>query len=918
MSLPPDARASPFTVKEFSDLVSSAFNLDQADLLPAPSLQGPLLSFTPPSPHAAEFDSDAEQEHTSGCAFDGETDDEDHHLGSPVTDEDSPQLSPPGRRSRSRTITALRVFNQVRTRASAFVLRSRAPSASRTSPSPVPFEPIPPLRSISPTLSSTTTIPPRSQTPLSMFDLNIGRPRSRSKSRAESLPRTHFFVRESTPPPLPGRQTRPNTSAGTRSTSPALHSFFDDSPAKSKRAYSRPSTSASTVHPLSRVTTSSSAHAVLSTDGLPSFFEDTGYRSSKPVAPHYSRPSTPSGAAQRVHTRLPPLRKAKSGGYGLFGRSKSKGSEKPATSGENAHSGLGYDAASWGIPTDSHMPTSFTSPREAPAVPDGVTPLVRHSIEDIDGSLPPSYVFERRGSATSNSTASTRSSSSLSSKISSIVGAAFPGKMRTNARSKLNLSITTDPVSAHSSPSTLSSHPSPTTPVSPTAAFPRPQPYVFPAHEETHRPDDSFNESDEDALAIGRVLTPDADPFAKAEIAVPVGETPRPPTPPLSRRASSQRSPLVGLSRTPTWDEERVKISLGPAKRTRNSLPASPVSSASTFPSSCSVYGGRGISASVHSPSTPKRNAPPSAWSPFTTPAASSPSTGTNSTPQSSPKRSASSASKSNSQNSTDSPPSPSTSVFPLPPQTIPSRLPPARPPPTRALPEVPAPLPSPPAPPVPPKDPLLSRVARAHKSLPPSPRPIPSPSGSPSSVRSYQESPYRAIPSDERQPLLSLPLGAGLRELIAGTQSARSDDDEEPLLQRNYDMSDSALEGPWPGCGSDGSCMIPPSVTAGWQIRPVVRRRSVDSTSTVTASPTSSAVYDATSGWDPERPGSVVHVDRSPVLEIDTHSIGAASSFVLPPLDLSTDDHSDCCGSATSPSTFYSARTTLSPGSPA
>ncbi|KAH9850642.1 hypothetical protein C2E23DRAFT_734760 [Lenzites betulinus] len=897
MSLATDARASPFTVQEFSDLLSSAFNLHDADLSsPSPR---PALSFTPPSPHPPALPGGFDDLASTG-GFESETDDDHRGPRSPSLDGDSPQLSPRQRRSRSRTITALRVFHQVRTRASAFVLRPRAPSESRNSPSPVPFEPLT-LLSISPTLIPSSTIS-RSLSPLSMVNLNLDRPSSRPRSRADSLPRAaRFFKRETTPPPLPGRETRPNTSAGTSSASSGLRSFFDDSPQKHKRAYSRPSTSASTVHPLSRVTSSNSAHAVLSGEGLPSFFEDTGYQVAKPAVPHYSRPSTPApGGGPRIHTRLPPLRKSKSGGQGLFGRGGRKGNSK---SDENVLAKLGVgDSAFWDVPRDGRTPSPFTCPRDAPPVPGRQNPAIMgpfgsDSLEDLDAPLPPAYVFERRGSAQSNSTASTRSSSSISSKISSIVSIAFPSKMRTQARSKLNLSIATgpDPASAHSSPSTLSSLPSPTTPVSPTTAFPRSQPYVFPGGLEMDR---SFAEAEEDALAIGRVLTPEEDPFAKADISIPIEGTPRPPTPPVSRRASSQTSPPAGLYRSPTWDEDRVKAT-GPLKRTRNSMPASPVSAAFTFPSSCSVYSGQ--SPAVLLPPTPRRIGPPSAWSPFSTPAASSPPGRTPSTPTSSPGRSASSPSKSGRRVSSQSPPSPTISSFPLPPRT----LPPPFPPPSRALPA----LPSPRAPPVPPKDSPLSLVARSHKSLPPSPRLPQTTTDSPASVRSYGGT-WTSRSNDCH--LSHLPLGTDIRDLFAHTETRPI---EEPALKGSLDISPSSLGEPWSGCDF-GDEWANSEVPSGWRIRPVVRRRSVDSTSTVTASPSSSTLHDATRNWASSSPG--VAIDP-PVLKLNTLCAANASSVILPgAADGATDSDSDCCSSAVSLTTFYTAPSSPGPDSPA
>ncbi|KAI9059571.1 hypothetical protein FKP32DRAFT_1579706 [Trametes sanguinea] len=925
MALAADSRVSPFTVQEFSDLLSNAFNLQHAQEPSSAPVQRPVLSLTPPSPDQPLFTRGHEGRGSSSCPTSA-TDDEGRRLRFPSRDEGSPQLSPP---NRSRTMTALRVFQHVRTRASAFVLRPRAPSPPRPSPPSVPFEPIPPL-SVSPTLLPTTAATlPRSFTPLSMVDLNADKSASRRRSRASSLPRSsRFFSQETTPPPpLPGHQTRPNTSAGTRLASPDLKSFFDDSPAKSRRAYSRPSTSASTLHPLSRVTTSSSASAVLVPDGLPSFFEDSGYQIAKPAAPHYSRPSTPTGTASpRIHTRLPPLKKAKSSGHGLFARGSRKGDSKASI--EIAPVGLGYDDASLWVPrVNSRAPSPLTCPREPPPVPenDSFVPPMRDSLEDMHAPLPPSYVFERRGSAQSNSTASTRSSSSLSSRISSIVGIAFPSKskMRMHARSKLNLSIATgkDPTSTHSSPSTLSTMSSPTTPVSPTTCFSRSQPYIFPGSTDEHSLglDSTFAEAEEEGLALDRVLTPEDDPFAKAEIVRPVDKTPRPPTPPIPRRLSAQQAPATGLMRTHTWDDNRTKPT-GTVRRSRNSMPASPVSLASTFPSSCSVYHGREASPLADSPYTPSRPSPPSAWSPFSTPVEPSSPPRPASTPPSSPELPPSLKSKGVRERSPRSPPSPTMSAFPLPPRTLPARPPP----PDRALPSPPLPpSPSSPAPPpVPPKD--YQRVARAHQSLPPPPSPstLESPSGSPSSLRSHRETTLKASRLNGRH-LTMLPLGTGIRDIFPDAHPG--EEDHVPLLTKHNIPSSSSLGAPWTGSVTSLPRRGPASAATPWLIRPVTRRRSADSTSTVTGSPTSSAVYEAVEGWESEASVAVAansdpcfRAIKVPELQVDTRSLSASASSTLLPRSPaeSTASVSESCTSALSRSTFYTARSSLRSGS--
>ncbi|RDX43953.1 hypothetical protein OH76DRAFT_1131515 [Lentinus brumalis] len=863
MSLSTDPRPSPFTVAEFSDLVSSAFNIHDADL--TSGLRHPLLAFTPASPLSRSSTSDADRsfddEDPLSSGFDG---------GPPSS----------GRKSRSRKVNAL--FHQVRTRASAFVLRSRAPSPSRSpSPSPAPFQPLlPPC--ISPTPSSSSLV--RAFSPWSMADLTRDRPRT----RAESLPRSLFTLSkrdESPPPPLPVR----DSDSGTRSPTPVLRSFFDDSPARSRRAYSRPvtstSASSSTVHTLSRVTTSSSTQSQI--DALPSFFEDRGYRVAKPTVPSYCRPVTPSGAPQRPHTRLPPLRKSRSSGYGLLrrrSRSKSTICEPPV--------GLGYqDLALWNSHRTDDMPSPLTHPRDVPPVPHlGVVPALSE-LDDCEPPLPPPYVFERRGSATSTSTGSTRSTSSLSARLSNLVGLAFPSRMRDRGRSKLNLSIATTS-SADSSPSTVSSHSIPSTPSSPTSAFSHAQPHVYAASADGHTQQNSSDESEEDAAAIGRVLTPEEDPFAKAEIAVALQGTPRPPTPPLSRTTSLQHSP-PGLTATGTWNAGVDQLQ---GKKTRNSLPATPVSAAFTFPSSCSIYPDQspqeyaynGVPRSAMS--TPMGHVPPSAWSPFTPPATPS-DTAPPSTPPSShtrSPRSPSSLTRSESHQSPRRSPRPKCLVFPLPPSGLPPPFPPpALPPPDRALPSLPS---TPRTPPVPPKD-RADRIARAHKSLPPSPHPS---SGSPLSARSHGsvrqwKDPHGCSPGGWRD--------GQLRALAERHESA---------VVREVPTS---LAEPWSGTVSSGDWPTRPETPMS--ARSVTRRSSVDSTCTVTASPSSSAMHDTTQEWRYEC--DTISIDGEALLEGDSCSMAGGSDTLSSIAPTSAEDAADVFWSpVTSTSVFYSARGSL------
>ncbi len=77
-----------------------------------------------------------------------------------------------------------------------------------------------------------------------------------------------------------------------------------------------------------------------------------------------------------------------------------------------------------------------------------------------------------------------------------------------------------------------------------------------------------------------------------------------------------------------------------------------------------------------------------------------------------------------------------------------------------------------------------------------------------------------------------------------------------------------------------------------------------MDSTSTITGSPASSALHDAGSNWEAE----CFTTEGQPlVLQVDTD-----------PVSISTDDDSDYCGSAVSLATFYTARSSLGSDSPA
>lgn len=204
--------------------------------------------------------------------------------------------------------------------------------------------------------------------------------------------------------------------------------------------------------------------------------------------------------------------------------------------------------------------------------------------------------------------ASSRSTSSLSERI----AAMFQTKAKLRARSKLSLAITTG--SANSSPSTDST--CTWSPVTPTHGF------TFPASSTAAlvytQPEQNYSTVfEEDASQIGRVLTPEADPFAKADVAISRFSTDVTPTRPVSpgvkygsRRGSRQSNLRTRKARSAQqgWDfkdsstqmmEEAddipVVYSRARGSRSRSRLPtfvdeSSPRSPIYELPSSCSIY----------------------------------------------------------------------------------------------------------------------------------------------------------------------------------------------------------------------------------------------------------------------------------------------------------------------------------------
>lgn len=454
---------------------------------------------------------------------------------------------------------------------------------------------------------------------------------------------------------------------------------------------------------------------------------------------------------------------------------------------------------------------------------------------------------------------STRSSGSLSTRLSNLVGLALPSKLRLRGRSKLNLSIATDSeeASANSSPSTLSSLSPPSTPSSPTPPFARAQAQVFSGNVNDTVPQSSGMEADEDALAIGRVLTPDADPFAKADIVLPLHMTPSQLTP-LTRRASSQDSPS-SFNRVVTWDDQGKPH---PVKRVRNSLPVPPVSTSQTFPSSSSaaLSDSLGSDASYTFPArvspaqTPKRNGPPSAWSPLKPDSAQTERPETDSSRPQSPSKSAL-------KRSSQMPPSPTRATHvAIPGKAPPLFPPPSLPPPDRALPGVPSS--SPRAPPVPPKV-LRGHVARGHQSLPPSP------------PTSYPPTRRGSLQSKAGSNGVSLPIGP-LRFAMQSC-SIKALADHRQVIETEVPPS---LGEPWSGTiGNTDSIARPATPISRFEVE--CRRRSVDSSTTITASPSSSALHETARGWDCGI--SLANGDESVLNEGDSFSVKTSTPFDHP-----------------------------------
>ncbi|KAL4244587.1 hypothetical protein ABKN59_010888 [Abortiporus biennis] len=502
----------------------------------------------------------------SPSSFDSESDDEDIQQGhGPASD-----------LLRSETAKAplrnpLNLFKSIRTRAST-VLRSYSYS------SPSDFD----LHSI-----SETSLP------------STARPSTSSRTALDNI-----------------QQPRPSTSHSITSRSSFAFSPFDLTHALSR------SRSQSLPRSFLDISTSSRQTPMVSQSIQPysSFFDDSALNPRHPV-PSYARPSTPASRSKlHIHTRLPPLRKSRSYALTSFTnssrkRNSSKTSDipQPPYSAPIGTTGFGF-AVSLDDPVDPLDPSCtrspFSSPRAPPPIPTNIEPTLHV----------PAYVFERRGSATStNTTSSTRTISTLGDRISQ----AFSGSMalpfsKSQSRSKSSLSLF--------SPRSMASPCSPLTPNS--IIFPSNYSLVqdnsaYPSSNVSNPSKVSFVETKDEILAIGRVLTPEDDPFAKPELVYEEDITPRAM---LDLRGSPNRVHRGSLQedtlrRTPDQWPPRRGSAVAPSRADRMSMNqfCSP-SPAYMFPSA--AYSSPNATHSL--PPTPTRGLrnSPSTWSPQSSPGA--------------------------------------------------------------------------------------------------------------------------------------------------------------------------------------------------------------------------------------------------------------------------------------------------------
>ncbi|GJE92173.1 hypothetical protein PsYK624_083260 [Phanerochaete sordida] len=500
-------RAPSFTVRDFEQLVTSAFDL--------PS---PTLVLTPASPQAPGPRSAAS---TVGRSYFDDSTDE-NHLRRRETRRTSerprsqsfsafnfrgilPSSSSTHGEPSARPGITRRVLKTLRTRASAFVLRPSPSSASDRD-----------------TRASVATLTPRTST-----STTTARPPSQYSTATQS-PRYAFPTRDENSPPSTLRGS-PDSNVEldvkvsvTRHRSSSLPLNILKIPQHASRDGPR---SAHT--PLPRPPRSKSP--------APTFLGDlisarrtttTSFSSSRSRTP--SQPSLAGSPPLRVHTRLPPLNKSRS--FNLLSGHNRKHSRANSMADPILPSLTG--ASSMSIEFDegelpAWCPEPYTNPRPPPPPPTPTSPfsashdLWRHEDSERPLDAPP-YVFERRDSSSSiNSTATSKSTQTLADRISQAIPRSLKmSKLR--SRSKLNLSV----ITSSSNDSNSSSFDTSTTFSSGAGSMP-PTPHTnsFYGISASRR---TSMESEADTVPIDRVLTPEQDPFAKGDIEVPRSRTPMP------------------------------------------------------------------------------------------------------------------------------------------------------------------------------------------------------------------------------------------------------------------------------------------------------------------------------------------------------------------------------------------------------
>lgn len=344
--MPPESnisQVSPFSLQDFQQLVSSAFEFhSELSIAPPPSHSSPCLVQPPESraPSALSFRDTASPSRLSP-----------HPLANVYSGSlNNPSSSRLTSEKSQRSFTPLSFIKSIRSRASAII---RSPNTSdqssfqSQSTTPTPSVP----STARPSVSSRRALTPRPQH--QQFDpLQIDIPSISQTAPSRSASPFHF-----SPTDLKRALARDRSHSLPRS-------FLDIS---HKDGQSPP--------PLP------------SPDTLQSFFDDSAYTSKS-----HSNPLVPAVAAfptVQFHTRLPPLRKSKSFAPSLFKKHARKQPFSPPP----------VPASAWSLLSADHSPTAeprcpspYTNPRDPPPPPTAAHLTV------------PQYILDRRGSTTSTCT----------------------------------------------------------------------------------------------------------------------------------------------------------------------------------------------------------------------------------------------------------------------------------------------------------------------------------------------------------------------------------------------------------------------------------------------------------------------------------------------------------------------------------